>query len=129
MIELNDLNGPDALKKDRNYFLMFYTDWCPLCPPLAETLDSLQKDRSTEFEFAKIDFDNNPEAVEFFNVTGVPFVFAIKEKSVISGWGGLINKDAYEKIVNIAFSPPDKKVSQSEIDSLIAIGKEYSRSV
>ncbi len=126
MLELTDANGPDALEQGKNYLLMFYTDWCPRCPPLIKTLNDLQKSECAQFEFAKINYDKNPEAVEFFAVIGVPFVFAINNKSVIAGWGGLIAKEAYLKIVNIAFCPPDKKLSQSEIDALVAIGEAYA---
>lgn len=125
MIEINDTTGPEVLQKEGNYLLMFYTDWCPRCPPLAEILDALQKNKNPAFEFVKINYDENPEAVNYFKVIGVPYVFIMKERAVIAGWGGLINKEAYERILDVAFNPPDKRLSQRDMDFLAVIGEEY----
>jgi thioredoxin-like negative regulator of GroEL len=113
MLEITDSTGPGFLKEDRNYLLMFYTDWCPRCPPLAEALEALEKNRNANFELLKINFDKNPEAVGLFNVTGVPFVFAIVQKNVVAGWGGWADPDVFEERINALFNPertnpPDK---------------------
>lgn len=103
MIEVNDASGPDVIKSG-NYILMFYTTWCPRCPPVILTLLDLEKkyrrNKKKKFTFAKIDFDKNPEAKEFFNIIGVPAILAIKNGTVLEGWIGIDNIFICEKAVN-----------------------------
>ncbi len=123
MIELNDANGPAYFKEGRNYMLMFYTKWCRHCPPLAKALDALQKEMARAFELVFINFDENPEAVECFNASGVPAVFAVKGNAVLAGWVGVFHKDVYRRAAEIAFTPPDKALSRADMDTLLSLGK------
>jgi thiol-disulfide isomerase/thioredoxin len=94
MIEVNDYIGPAAVCRG-NCILMFYTTWCPRCPPVILTLLDLEKkykrNKIKKFTFYKIDFDHNPEAVAFFGILGVPAILSIKNGEVLEGWAGIDN--------------------------------------
>jgi thioredoxin-like negative regulator of GroEL len=71
MIEIDDSSGPEALKNGK-CVLVFYTGWCPRCPPVISALLSLEEKHRGQFTAAKIDFDSNPEAAAFLIFPGFP---------------------------------------------------------
>jgi thiol-disulfide isomerase/thioredoxin len=103
MIEINDKTGPNDVKKGK-IILMFYTNWCPKCPPIINELTKLEKkykrNKNKKFTFAKIDYDKNPEAVEFFNIPGVPAIMQIKDKEILQVWVGIETMGVCENAVN-----------------------------
>ena len=88
MLEITDANGPTALKKGK-YILMFYTDWCPRCAGVLLMLTELEEKYGDKLTFAKIDFDNNPEAREYFGFPGVPAILTIEDGTVTNVWVGI----------------------------------------
>ncbi len=117
MQELNDVTGPASIS-DGNYMLMFYTDWCPLCPPVISILSELEKSEAGKFVFAKIDFDKNPQSKEFFNIPGVPAVLAIKNRKVLHGWAGLKDAEFYRGVINRVLNEPDENRMNYELNNL-----------
>ncbi|MDR1706137.1 MAG: thioredoxin family protein [Clostridiales bacterium] len=100
MIEVNDLSGPDTLKKGK-YILMFYTDWCPRCPPIISALSSIEEKRRGQFIFAKIDFDKNPQARDFFDISGVPAILSIRDGLVLTVCTGIGDVSVCEEAVSM----------------------------
>jgi thioredoxin 1 len=99
MLEVTDSTLENALQSGK-YLLMFYTEWCPRCPPIMKMLQELEETEAGKFQFIKINFDTNPQARDFFQIPGVPVVLAIKNKAILAGWGGLTERYAYLKIIN-----------------------------
>lgn len=99
MIEINEDNFDSILKKGK-FLLMFYTDWCPRCPPIIEILKELEVEESGKFQFARINFDENPNAREYFHIPGVPVTMLINDSVVLDVFGGFTDKYAYQKMVN-----------------------------
>ena len=102
MLELNAENVVESTQTG-NFLLIFYTEWCPLCSPIINILGRLEQQNSTDTQFAKVNFDTYPKAVEYYGVPGVPTVLAIKNGIVLSGWVGLACENSYKKIVSEIF--------------------------
>jgi thioredoxin 1 len=98
MIEIDDKSGPDILKNGK-YILMFYTDWCPRCPSVISALSSLEEKYMSRFTFAKINFDSNPDAIEFFGVSGVPAILSVEDGAVLKIQIGIGDVGICEKAV------------------------------
>jgi putative thioredoxin len=106
MIEINDATGPGAVSRG-NCILMFYTTWCPRCPPVLQKLADLEKkysrNKTKKFTLYKIDFDQNPEAKAFFRIEGVPAILAVKDGAVLEGWVGIPAFHLCEQAVKTLF--------------------------
>jgi thiol-disulfide isomerase/thioredoxin len=88
MVEVTDATGPGILQ-DGKFILMFYTGWCPRCPPVIEALAEIEERHRNQFTFAKIDYDKNPEAREFFGISGVPAIVSVRDGAVRKIWIGI----------------------------------------
>lgn len=96
--------------KNGKTLLMFYTDWCPLCPPIIDILTRLEQEEHGKFNFVKINFDENPISVNVFHVIGVPMVFAIDNGKILKAWGGLVDEQAYREIIHNLLSKSGEKI-------------------
>jgi thioredoxin-like negative regulator of GroEL len=86
-----------------NALLLFYTERCPLCSPIIDLLQELEQEACNSIVFAKINFDLYPEIVKEYGIFGVPIVLAIKDGTILHGWGGLSDIDAYRTIIKNYF--------------------------
>jgi thioredoxin-like negative regulator of GroEL len=96
--DLYDSDFEKSLEKG-TFLFMFYTDWCPLCPIIIERLIELERQEAGGFVFAKIDYDKNPEAVEYWGAIGVPLVLAVLDGRPLYGCAGLLIQEGYRQIV------------------------------
>lgn len=99
MLELTDNNFKESLEKGK-FLFMFYTDWCPLCPPIIAMLNELEQDEGGRFTFAKIDFDKTKIAAEYYGAFAVPLVLAIIDGKALFGTAGLLVKEGYRMIAH-----------------------------
>lgn len=100
MIEVSVADFEVKLKSGK-YIVMFYTTWCPRCPPMLKALEELEREAGS-FVFAKINFDENREVAEFFQVVGVPATMALSDAHVLYVHNGAEYKDALrERIASL----------------------------
>ena len=78
MIEVYDYNFKQQLARG-HIILMFYTDWCPMCPYVSNICERLENDYTGRFLLVKINKDHNPTAVAEYDAIGVPYIFALKD--------------------------------------------------
>ncbi len=99
MIELCDATFEKSLQNGK-FLLMFYTDWCPLCPPIIEMLSGLENEEEGKFTFAKIELHSNPDAAKLYCVPGVPLVYAVLDGRPLYGSAGLMLIEGYRAIIH-----------------------------
>ena len=117
MLELTDANFAKALQKGR-FLFMFYTDWCPLCPPIIGMLSELEKAEEGNFTFAKIEYDKNPDAIQRLGAIGVPLVFAVLDGRPLYGVAGLLIAQGYRIIVHELLYDFDETALERKIISI-----------
>ncbi len=73
MINVTDATFADAvLGSDVPVALDFWADWCPPCHAIARTLGELEPEFAGRLVIAKINSDENPEAVRTYRVLSLP---------------------------------------------------------
>lgn len=95
MQELNDNNFETFINKGK-FLLLFYTDWCSLCPPLIDLLTQLEESENSQFQFAAIHYDYNKAAVQSYGIIGVPTVLVIYDGKPLYGCAGLLDISVYK---------------------------------
>ena len=92
-------NGILETSKNRLLLFEFYADWCAPCKILEPILEELAKKHKDELSIYKIDYDDNRELSNLFNVRGLPFVAFVKDKVIIHSMLGLYPKKAYQEVI------------------------------
>ncbi len=129
MLELTDANFEHSLREGK-FLFMFYTDWCPLCPPIIEMLSELEDVEEGKFTFTKIELHSNPDAAKLYCVPGVPLVYAVLDGRPLYGTAGLMLIEGYRAIVHELLYDFDEAALDDKLKLVrerIAMGDESSK--
>jgi thioredoxin 1 len=100
------VNSPGLIHLNSNNFdeqtenaalVLFWADWCPLCIILLDLFGELAA--AHPGLIAAINFDENPEIANRFEVYGVPTVIAYKSGKVIDIRPGFREKEQYLEMI------------------------------
>ena len=76
--------------KETPVLIDFWAPWCGPCRQLSPLLEKVAAARGGAVVVAKINTDENPELAQYFQVEGIPAVFAIKDAQVVDQFTGLL---------------------------------------
>jgi putative thioredoxin len=65
-----------------------WAEWCGPCRVLGPILEKVVAERDGEVALAKVDVDANPRVAATFQVQGIPAVYALRDRRVVSGFIG-----------------------------------------
>lgn len=65
-----------------------WAPWCGPCRTLTPILEKVVAETDGEVILAKVNTDENPALSDMFQVQGIPAVYAVKDRKVISGFVG-----------------------------------------
>ena len=117
MLELTDANFEQSLQEGK-FLFMFYTDWCPLCPPIIDMLCELEKAEEGKSTFAKIEYDKSPAAIQLYSAFGVPLVYAVLDGRPLYGVAGLLISEGYRMIVHELLYNSDEAAPEDKIKGI-----------
>jgi len=85
-----------------SHLLVFdmYTDWCKPCKMLSPILEAIAEANTGKAAFYKINVDEQQGLAQKFNVSGIPFVMFIKNKTVVESFTGLQPQDMYQQTID-----------------------------
>lgn len=69
--------------KEGTVLLDFDADWCGWCRKMDPHMAKLADKMGDKITIAKINFDNNPKAVEDFGVQGIPALFVLVDGKTV----------------------------------------------
>ncbi len=87
-----------VLKAEHPVVVDFYADWCGPCKMLSPVLDELEGEFD-DFEFVKVNIDENQELAEQFEVFSIPNVCIFKNGEVADRNVGFASPDAMREFV------------------------------
>lgn len=79
--------------------LDFYSKTCGPCKMLAFILEDIQKEFGEDVEIIKVDFEENPDLIERFNVEGYPTLIMFKDGEEVSRKAGLQQKPVIQNMI------------------------------
>lgn len=79
-------------------FVDFWAAWCAPCRMIAPTFEKLAEKYSTEFNFAKVNVDEEPELAGQFGIRSIPTLLLIKDGKVAEQ---VIGARPYEELAKV----------------------------
>lgn len=79
--------------------LDFYSKTCGPCKMLAFVLQDVEKQFGDDIKIIKIDFEENPDLIEKYNVEGYPTLIMFKDGVELSRKAGLQQKPVIIKMI------------------------------
>lgn len=65
-----------------------WAPWCGPCKTLGPILEKVVAEAAPDVELVKVDTDQNPALSKMFQVQGIPAVYAVRDRKVVSGFVG-----------------------------------------
>lgn len=88
-----------VLKSENPVLVDFYADWCGPCKMLSPILEQLESEND-EFEFFKINIDENQDVAEQYEVFSIPNVVVFKNGEVAGRSVGLKGADEMQAFID-----------------------------
>lgn len=95
MLELTKDNLDETLKSNPLLVVDFWATWCPPCRAMAPMFDKLGA-KHTDFLFAKVDVDAQPEIAEKYQVSSIPTFLFFKNGELVTQAIGVIPEAKFE---------------------------------
>lgn len=98
VITLNKSNFKTIVENHDFVIIDFWAEWCKPCVSFAETFKQAAA-ANPAITFGTLNTDDEPEIAEYFNVTQIPCVIAIKQQVIVDGVFGLIPAETFAKTI------------------------------
>lgn len=93
--EINYTNFEEnVIKSDKLTVVDFFATWCGPCRKLGPILEEVETEIGEKVNFRKIDTDNNIEAAQAYQVSGLPTLLVFKNGEVVERMVGLMPKSS-----------------------------------
>ncbi len=90
----------EVLKANQPVLAYFWASWCGPCRLMAPIVESLAATYGDRLKVVKLEVDPNPEAVNTYQVEGVPALRLFKDGKVLEAREGAITRQKLEEILN-----------------------------
>ena len=82
----------EVIKADKPTVVDFFATWCGPCRKLGPILEEVETEIGDKVNFRKIDTDDNIEAAQAYQVSGLPTLLVFKNGEVVERMVGLMQK-------------------------------------
>jgi len=83
----------------------FWAEWCPPCRPVAKTLAELAEEFRGRLVVAKLNADENPEAVRTYRVLSMPTLLFFRDGAVVNSIVGARPKSHLRQALTDSITP------------------------
>lgn len=98
IIEVDDANIEEVLKKDKVVLVDFWAEWCGPCRMYGSTLEKFSEE-NPDVVIAKVNVDSAPEASAKYSIRNIPTTIVFKDGEVDNKLPGALSK---EKLLEIS---------------------------
>lgn len=88
-----------VLGADKPVVVDFFADWCGPCKMLAPVLDELAG-QNPDFDFYKVNTDENPELANKYRIVSIPFVAVFKNGVIADKSIGFKDAEGMQDFLN-----------------------------
>lgn len=94
--EFNDL----VIESKKTVLVDFFATWCGPCKMLTPILEEVEKEKTNDVEFCKVDVDQSFDLAKSYGVMSVPTLILFKDGAEVERVIGLKNKDFISNLIN-----------------------------
>jgi thioredoxin 1 len=101
IIQLTHQNYSEMIKTNLLLVIDINASWCSACKMMNPIMDELSQEYQGQVQFAKIDYDSEPELVKKYDAPGLPTIVFIKpgqKKPAVKVVGAVSKEDLEQKI-------------------------------
>ncbi|MDX1993853.1 MAG: thioredoxin [bacterium] len=90
----------EVLAHDLPVVVDFWASWCGPCRQVGPILDKLAKEFSGKVRVAKVNVDENPGLSQAFQVSSIPLIMMIKQRSIVFSQPGALPEGVLRDLFN-----------------------------
>ncbi|HEV3145772.1 MAG TPA: tetratricopeptide repeat protein [Gemmataceae bacterium] len=123
IFEANEANFQAAVVErsfEKPVVVDFWAEWCEPCKALAPILERLVQARNGDVLLAKVNVDENPRLAEYFQISSIPAVKAIKDGALILQFEGALPEESLNEFLD--------RLAPNEIEKQAAKAKSLEAS-
>jgi len=80
-----------------------YAEWCGPCKQMAPAFEELAKELSSQYNFAKINVDEESDLATKYKIRSVPTILFIKDEKVVATKVGAMTKETLKSEIERVF--------------------------
>src|SRR4051812_31904601 len=125
MVDVSDATfGTEILDRSEQVPVVvdLWAPWCGPCRTLGPILERVIAETNGQVELAKVNVDENPQISAMFQVQGIPAVYALHHREIVSQFIGAQPEAQVRKFVD-ALIPTS---AETELAELVQAGDESS---
>ena len=128
-----EIQSPEELNRivesSANRLIIFdlYADWCGPCKLLSPLLEEIAREQGNRATIYKINIDKNQGIARALNVTGIPYVLFVKNKTAVHAMTGLQPKASYVRAIEQFASGPEPSSPRDAADGELIDGTRVIR--
>ena len=84
----------DVLKSDKPVLVDFWAEWCGPCKMIGPSLEEISEELGEQVTIAKLNIDDNPDALSRYGVRGIPTMILFKNGEAVATKVGAAPKSA-----------------------------------
>lgn len=97
---VNDSNFDKVINSSKEVTLLYFSaSWCSPCRLFKPIIEEVSTDFKDDIDILKLDADEAKEAVNRYNITSVPTIILLKNKTIVGSEVGAMSKNTLTKFI------------------------------
>jgi thioredoxin len=96
----------------------FWAEWCGPCRMVAPILDKLAEEFAGKLRIAKVDVDANPGLAQHFQITSIPTIMMLKNRTMVFSQPGALPeqamRDLFTQLIALEIPAPEDQPVEEE---------------
>jgi thioredoxin 1 len=89
----------EIIQSDKPVLVDFFATWCGPCKMMSPILDQVKQELQDQVRIIKVDVDQNPQAAQAYNISGVPTLILFKNGQNLWRKSGVVDANTLVQLV------------------------------